>query len=108
MAINYSEIIQSLIQKQANLHKSGSVPVETIFDTERNHYLLIKVGWINDRWVYGCLLHLDIINGKIYIQQNNTELDIASYLVDLGVPKHDIVIGFHSPFTRKLTEYAVS
>jgi XisI protein len=105
--MNYSNIIQSLIQEQANLHKSGYVPVETIFDTERHHYLLIQVGWVNNHWVYGCLLHLDIIDEKIYIQQNNTELEVASYLVDLGVPKHDIVIGFHSPFTRKLTEYAI-
>jgi hypothetical protein len=25
----------------------------------------------------------------------------------VGVPKEDIVIGFHSPFMRKFTEYAV-
>lgn len=28
-------------------------------------------------------------------------------LVKQGVPKQDIVIGFHSPFMRKFTEYAV-
>ncbi|MGB3534591.1 MAG: element excision factor XisI family protein [Microcoleaceae cyanobacterium] len=53
------------------------------------------------------MLHLDIINGKIYIQQNNTEQDIAPILVEFGVPKEDIVIGFHSPFKRQFTEYAV-
>ncbi|NEQ85874.1 MAG: XisI protein [Moorea sp. SIO2I5] len=47
MAINnYSEIIQTLIREQAELHKSGYVPIETIVDIERHHYLLLQVGWI--------------------------------------------------------------
>ena len=45
MAIDYSQIIQTLIKEQASLHKSGDVRVETIFDTEHHHYLLVQVGW---------------------------------------------------------------
>ncbi|NER46128.1 MAG: XisI protein [Symploca sp. SIO1A3] len=107
MVMNYSELIQNLINEQAELRRSGYVAVETIFDKEQHHYLLVQVGWVNGHWVYGCIFHLDIIEGKIYIQQNNTELSIASKLVDLGVPKTDIVLGFYSPFKRKFTEYAV-
>jgi len=33
------------------------------------------------------------------------EHDIAADLVDLGVPKQDIVLGFHPPFMR---EYAIT
>lgn len=107
MVMNYSELIQNLINEQAELRRSGYVAVETIFDKDQHHYLLVQVGWVNGHWVYGCIFHLDIIEGKIYIQQNNTELSVASKLVDLGVPKTDIVLGFHSPFKRKFTEYAV-
>lgn len=106
--MNYSKFIQEIIEKHAELHRSVQVPVETIFDVERHHYLLLEVGWHNGDWVYNSILHLDIIDGKIYIQQNNTEMEIASKLVEMGVPKHDIVLGFQSPFKRKLTEYAVS
>ncbi len=108
MAIaKYSEIIQTIIREQAKLHRLGSVPIETILDLERHHYLLLQVGWVKNHWIYGSILHLDIINGKIYIQQNNTEQAIAPLLVKLGVPQEDIVIGFHSPFKRQFTEYAV-
>jgi len=107
VVMNYSELIQNLINEQAELRRSGYVAVETIFDKDQHHYLLVQVGWVNGHWVYGCIFHLDIIEGKIYIQQNNTELSVASKLVDLGVPKTDIVLGFHSPFKRKFTEYAV-
>ncbi|MEB3231915.1 MAG: element excision factor XisI family protein [Leptolyngbyaceae bacterium] len=45
---------------------------------------------------------------KNWIQGNGTEDDLAQELVELGVPKTDIVIGFHAPELRKYTEYAVS
>lgn len=105
--MNYNTIIETVIQEQESLHQSGYVPVEVIFDRERDRYLLVQVGWLNGHWVYGCLLHLDIINDKIYIQQNNTEVAIAARLVELGVPKHDIVLGFQSPFKRQFGDYAV-
>ncbi|MEH2319884.1 element excision factor XisI family protein [Nostoc sp.] len=28
-------------------------------------------------------------------------------LVDFGVPKQDIVLGFHPPFMREMSDYAV-
>ncbi len=106
MTMNYSELIENFLKEKAKLYES--VPIETICDREKNHYLLVQIGWIDNRWIYGCLLHLDIINGKIYIQQNNTEMSIANDLVELGVPKTDIILGFQSPFKRKFTEYAAS
>jgi len=108
MAIDYSQIIQTIIKEQASWQKSSYVRVETIFDTERHHYLLVQVGWARDRWVYASILHLDIIDEKVYIQQNNTEQSVAERLVELGVAKENIVIGFHSPFKRKFTDYAVN
>jgi XisI protein len=44
---------------------------------------------------------------KIWIQQNTTEFDLASDLVEMGVPKEDIAIGFHTPKMRQLTGLAV-
>jgi hypothetical protein len=57
--------------------------------------------------MYGCVLHLDIKNGKIWIQQNGTEIGIADELVKLGVPKEDIVLAFHEPLMRQYTGFAV-
>jgi hypothetical protein len=37
---------------------------------------------------------------------NNAEISIVSQLIDLVFSKIDIVLGFHSPFKRKLPEYA--
>lgn len=51
---------------------------------------------------------MDIKNGKVWIQYNGTEAEITDNLVKAGIPEEDIVIGFHSPYKRKFTKFAVS
>jgi hypothetical protein len=53
------------------------------------------------------LLHLDIKNGKIWIQYDGTEDGIAYELLKLGVPYQDIVLGFQPARVRSDTEFAV-
>lgn len=55
----------------------------------------------------GTVLHLDIIDRKIWIQQDGTEVGIANQLVELSVPKEDIVLGFDPPKMRHHTDFAV-
>ncbi len=106
--IQYSEIVQQLLQDYAALSGDDlTVDTELIFDTVRHGYQLVHVGWHEDRRIYGCILHLDIKDGKIWLQHNGTENDIPAELVEMGVAKTDIVVGFHSPFKRQFTEYAV-
>ncbi len=105
----YRQIVQQMLleyglQKQAY----GDIEVETIFDPVRDHYQIIHVGWDRQDWVHSCVIHIDIKGGKIWLQWNGTEDDIAADLVAAGVPKEDIVLGFQSPFMRQFTEYAVS
>ena len=45
---------------------------------------------------------------KFGSKNSGTENDIAAELVEMGAAKSEIVIGFHSPFKRQFTEYAVS
>lgn len=107
----YRKYIQQLLQERSKRSRQSPSQVEaqTIFDTERDHYQLVYVGWKrNGLRDYGCLLHLDIKNGKIWIQYDGTEGGIAYQLVELGVPKEDIVLGFQPPEVRAHTEFAVS
>ncbi|MBD2300801.1 XisI protein [Nostoc sp. FACHB-87] len=104
----YREYIQRLLKEYAARDLGeDNVDVQLIFDTEHDHYQLFYVGWRNRRRVYGPVIHLDIKNEKIWLQWNGTEDDIAADLVELGVPKQDIVLGFHSPYMRQFTDYAV-
>ncbi|MEH2160942.1 MAG: XisI protein [Nostoc sp.] len=94
--INYQQTVQQLLIGYAqNKPAYGDIEVETIFDTQRNHYQIMHLGWQHKRWIHQCVMHLDIRNEKIWIFYNSTEHDIAANLVRLGVPKQDIVLGFH-------------
>ena len=50
----------------------------------------------------------EINNGKVWIQEDNTDLVIADDLERAGIPKSDIVLGFQPPSVRPYTEYAAA
>ncbi len=105
---HYRQLVQELLEDYSKVDfNNPDLETELIFDTQRDRYQVVHVGWSNKRRVYGCILHLDIKDGKIWIQHDGTEGGIALELVERGVPKHDIVLGFHSPFKRQFTEFAV-
>lgn len=102
----YREFIQKLLTEKAKRGSDEQVEAQTIFDQNQDHYQLIYIGWHNKRRIFGPVLHLDIKDGKIWIQWNGTEDDIAAELVALGVPRENIVLGFQPPFMRQFTDYA--
>jgi hypothetical protein len=105
---SYRNIIQSLLTDYATIPiANGSIDCYTVFDTKQDHYQVMNVGWDGYRRVYGCILHLDIKGGKIWIEQNMTEMRIAQKLVEKGVEKENIVLGFQAPEMREYTDYAV-
>jgi len=103
----YRQLIQQLFREHASLVWDDRIKAETIFDEQRDHYQLVYVGWRGSERLYGTVLHVDIIDGKIWVQQDGTEVGIANKLVDRGVPKQDIVLGFDPPKMRHYTEFAV-
>lgn len=85
----------------------GEVEAYTCFDEKGEHYQVIRVGWNKHRRIYGCSIHMDLKGDKIWIQYNGTEIDFADKLVEQGISKKDIVIGFHEPLARQFTDFAV-
>ncbi|MCP3962124.1 MAG: XisI protein [bacterium] len=68
----------------------------------------MMIGWEGPRRVHGALIHVDIIDAKIWIQRDGTEDGIAGELEDAGVSRSDIVLGFREPSVRPYTGYAVA
>ena len=81
---------------------------EVVFDRARDRYLLLEIGWENSSRVHQTVAHLEIINGKIWIQLDKTQRGIANDLLDQGVSKSDIVLGFRSQTLREISEFAVA
>lgn len=104
----YRQIVETIFTEYARLpYAYEDIRTEAVFDRGHDRYLLVNVGWDNGRRVHGGLVHIDIIDGKLWIQRDGTEHGIAKELVQAGVPKDHIVLGFHPAHVRPHTEYAV-
>ena len=105
----YRQIVTEILTEYSSHKPSyGDIEVEFILDTERDRYQLVHAGWSNRRRVYGCTIHIDLKEDKIWIQNDGTEVGIANVLVERGVSPQDIVLAYHAPYLRKYTDFAVS
>ncbi|MCM0590447.1 MAG: XisI protein [Gloeotrichia echinulata DEX184] len=106
---NYRQYIQTILQEHSKFKpKYDEIDNELIFDTIHDHYQLFRVGWNGLNRIYHSVIHFDIKDNKIWIQQNTTETDLAEQLVNMGVPKEDIVFGLQPPYKRPYTGYGVA
>lgn len=105
----HTQAVRQIVERYASYTSSSDeIRYELVMDTERNHYEVLVIGWQKGRRVYHAMMHFDIIDGKVWIQVNNTDRDLANELSELDVPKEDIVLGFHPEYVRKHTGFAVS
>jgi hypothetical protein len=107
----YRSAIKQHIMHLAELSTRSPTPgIESFcaFDEARDQYLLLSAGWSGDRRVRGTTAYVRLRDGKIWIEEDWTENGIATGLLKSGVPKEDIVLAFHPPSMRKLTEFAVA
>lgn len=94
---NYRQIVCDFLRDFAD----NDPEAQLIFDQEHDRYLVMHVGWRNDYRIYGCPIQLDIIGGKVWIQNNSTEVFVNRELVKRGVNPDDIVLGFRAPSIRE-------
>lgn len=105
---NYRQIVRRVIDEYAACKPShGQIDTEAVVDPARDHYEVMHVGWDGHRRVHGTVIHLDIIDGKVWIQYDGTNRPVADELVAAGIPPGDIVLGFHPEEVRRQTEFAV-
>ncbi len=107
--VDYPGILRGILQEYAKIKPAvGEIETELIIDEQLGHFELRRSGWVKGNRVHGALIHIDIRNGKFWIQHDGTEYGIANELVDAGVPKDHIVLAFQSPEMRKFTDFAVA
>lgn len=106
----YRAIIQSLLEEYSQVKPANLADVENqlVFDEKRNVYQLLRVGFEGRQRVHYIVFQMDIKGDKIWIQQDVTDVPIAQRLLDAGVPKSDIVLGFHAPYKRALAGFATA
>ena len=105
----YRQIICSVLKPYAQVaYANVKVQNRQVFDGETDRYLILSEGWDRQSHLHSCLIHVEIINDRVWIQLDNTEDGIAEELIAAGIPKQDIVLGFHEPEIRPYTGFAVA
>lgn len=106
----YKKIARQLIEQYGATDQNAGEDVQTaiVTDDQHGHYILLNLGWQDNHRTYFPYLHLDVRNGKIFVEKNHTEIAIAKELERLGVSKDDIVLAFHAPYKRQFSGYAVA
>jgi hypothetical protein len=105
----YRSIVRRLIEEYASYKPAnGQIETEAIVDPVRDHYEVMHIGWDGVRRVHGSVVHIDIIGDKVWIQYDGTSRPVADELIAEGIPREDIVLGFHPVEVRQYTDFAVS
>jgi len=106
---NYRQIIQNVLMPYTHIsYANVDAKNEVVFDQIHDRYCVLSGGWDDVRRIHSCLIHIDIINDKVWIQRDDTEDGIAYELEEAGIPKMSIVLGFKGPEVRQYTDYAVA
>lgn len=109
----YRKLIQNLLT-EFTTRKYANPDIEklrntVVFDPQHDRYLVMSEGWKMDQSrIHGCLIDIEIIDGKIWIQRDGTDYGFASDLMKAGIPKDQIVLGFKEPAIRPYTGFAIA
>ena len=113
---NYRRIIKQVLTSYLELinrststnSTSTNEENDVVFDEERDHYFVQTIGWDKTGRVSETTIYVRLRHSKFWIEIDWTEHGIANDLLVAGVPKDDIVLAFHHPDLRPLTEFAVA
>lgn len=105
----YRTIIEQVLRQYTEIpYAYGDVESKLILDREHDNYLLLAIGWDGVKRVHGAVVHIEIRDGKVWIQQDGTEEGVTDELLAHGIPADQIVLGFHPAALRQYTGLAVA
>ena len=108
---NYRTLIKKILTEYDRLianQTTANTEMLLAFDENHDQYLWFQVGWQQNKRVREITVHIQIKNNKIWIEEDWTEEGIANKLLKEGVSQSDIVLAFHHPDDRPLTDFAVA
>jgi XisI protein len=108
--LKYQDILEQFLEEEAAKPcVNQGLEAQVLADRKRGHFQLFICGWEKKKLVRQVEFHFDLKpDGKIWVQENATELQIADELMARGVDKMDIVLGFLPPHQRRFSGFAAA
>jgi hypothetical protein len=108
---NSPDMVRQILSRVAeHLKRIPKPDVDTLLleDAAHTAFLLNRIGWHDGKRVNNTVIFARVRGGKVWIEDDNTDLTFCDELLRAGVPREDIVLGFQPPERRHLTEFAVA
>jgi hypothetical protein len=109
----YQNIIKNILTRyyemtiaQSHVQNNSELSDRLALDEQRDQYLWFRFGWDGKKLVQHIIMYLSIKNGKVWVEQDLTDLCVVDALLEAGILPENIVLGFHPPQKRALTEFA--
>lgn len=103
----YTDIVRDVVAGFFRQPSVKTMKSEFVNDSHGGHFEILRTGWQNGLRVHASVVHVDVRDGKVWIEQDGTDRPVAEELERAGIPKSDIVLAFHPPELRQYTGYAV-
>ena len=100
----YYEMTNNQTSKKCEFEVSERLAI----DETRDQYIWFRFGWEDKKQIQHIIIYLTIKNGKIWVEEDATDLCIVDDLLSAGIPQNDIVLGVHHPSKRVFTEFATT
>jgi len=99
----YRQIVRTFLMEYSKTKPiNDDLEIQVLFDTEHDHYQIVELGWDGHNRIYSCPIHLDIRDGKVWIQRNQTDELIAEELVLMVWHGRILFWGFSLPMQGSL------
>jgi DNA-binding GntR family transcriptional regulator len=108
---HYQNLIKQFMSQFAELTNSQPTPnteMIVIFDDEHKQYVLMNMGWTEKGHLHHTTLHVYLRDEQFWIEEDWTEKGFANYLLEQGISREKIILAFHPPQMRHLTDFVVS
>lgn len=107
--LKYRNIITEYLHSiTLNWTNNPGEEVQVVCSQDGRHFLVVNYGWSQQGHLHSVPIHLEIRDGKVWIQENLTEIEIDNDLLALGIPKSDIVLGVLPPEYRRYSGFAAA
>ena len=95
-----------VLNEYVQLPTSSEITRHLMMNADKTEFWLLKMGWNQRTRIHATTAHIEIRNGLIWIHRDETEEGLATELEGRGILKSQIVLAFHNPIARALTDYA--
>lgn len=97
----YKKIVEKVLQEQVQLPTKDFPNTQDllIIDAKKEHFLQVTMGWDRGTYEHFMAYHVEVkADGKVWIHELRTDVEIDKMLIEKGVDKQDIVGGMIEPY----------